>query len=221
MKRYCFIIILFATLTSCHTALQISQVDIKRPQMTKSNMEFIGFNNMNRNNFLFRDFGAELERCNIADNKQDFYFGTFNLQDLAKYTTDYRYVTFIDVVRHVYSHSDAVHDNNGLEIGGWVVAAITAFTLVPVYVPMLCAADANDCQINLNGEYKIVVYDTETKKVVMNTPVQVREQDIYSGQYSHKETDRIAVEQHYKNILYNTLLQEYANVYNAINALSK
>lgn len=184
-------------------------------------MEFIGFQNINRNNILLRDFAVELERCNIAINRQGFYMGTFNLQELANYKSQQRYITFLDVVRQTYSHSDAVHDNNGLEVGGWVIAAITAFTLVPVYVPMLCAADKNDCQINLIAEYRLIVYDTQLKEIVMNAPIQIAEQDLLTGQYSHKETNRKEVDEHYRTILYNILLAQYAQAHSYVNTLPK
>ena len=71
-----------------------------------------------------------------------------------------RYITFVDVIRHTYSHSDAVHDNPDMEFAGWFIAGLTVFTLIPVYVPLLCCADKNDCQITLKGEYNLIVYDT-------------------------------------------------------------
>ena len=221
IRNIAFTILCICGLTSCHTALHVNKIDLQRPLKQAPNMEFIGFQNMNRNNILLRDFAVELERCNIAVNRQGFYMGTFNLQELANYKSQQRYITFLDVVRQTYSHSDAVHDNNGLEVGGWVIAAITAFTLVPVYVPMLCAADKNDCQINLAAEYRLMVYDTQLKEIVMNAPIQIAEQDLLIGQYSHKETNRKEVDEHYKTILYNMLLAQYAQAYNYVNTLPK
>lgn len=223
MKRYIWIIcvLLCIFLASCHTALHVERVNIQRPVVQEPNMEFTGFQNMNRNNYLLRDFPTELESSNIAVNRQNFYIGTFSLQELSNYKSQKRYITFLDIERQTYSHSDAIHDNNSLAVAGWAVAAITAFTLVPVYVPMLCAADKNDCQINLIAEYRLIVYDTQNKEIVINIPIQVTEQDLLKGQYSHKKTDQKGVNERYKNILYNVLLEHYSQAHHYVSALPK
>lgn len=208
-------------LCSCHTALEVTQVQRIKPQMTKANMEYIGLKNMNKNNLMFRDFGADLERSGIALNKESFYMGVYSLQELESYKSTMRYVTFVDVVRHTYSHSDAVHDDTNMELAGWFIGGITCFTLVPVYVPLLCCSNKNDCQIILKGEYNLVVYDTKKKEVVLNSPIEINQVDLYKGQYSHKDTDKDAVNERYKTILYNTLFEHYVNAYNYVKKIPK
>ena len=221
MKHAFYLICLCAAVlfSSCHTALQVPTVQRENPRMSKANMEFIGFKNMNKNNPMFKEFGADLERSEIALNKQNFYMGVYSLQELETYKSSMRYVTFIDVVRHTYSHSDAVHDNPDMEWAGWFIGGFTVFTLIPVYVPLICCADKNDCQIALKGEYNLYVYDTQKKKIVFNSPIEINEDDIYKGQYSHKKTDQKAVNERYKNILYNTLYEHYTNAWNYVNTL--
>lgn len=221
MKRIIYILCLLIALvlTSCHTALQVTYVQRNTPHMTVPNMEFIGFKNMNKNNNMFKEFGADLERSTIALNKQNFYMGVYSLQELETYKSSMRYITFIDVIRHTYSHSDAVHDDPDMEMAGWLIGGLTCFTLIPVYVPLLCCADKNDCQITLKGEYNLIVYDTQKKEIVFNSPIEINENDIYKGQYSHKDTDQKAVNERYKNILYNTLYEHYVNAYNYVNTL--
>lgn len=221
MKHLLYLAIATILLSSCHTALYVSNVSRNTLNMDAPNMEFIGLKNMNKNNLMFKDLGADLERANIAVNKQTFYMGMFSLQELETYKSTKRYITFVDVVRHAYSHSDAVHDNPDMELAGWMIGGLTAFTLVPVYVPLLCAADKNDCQITLKGEYILYVYDTVKKEVVFTSPFEISENDIYTGQYSHKKTDQKAVNERYKNILYNALLTQYAQAYNYVNTLPK
>ena len=221
MPKHIALILLLITLTSCHTALQVSSVPRQIPQKEQANMEFIGFKNLNKNNIMFKDFGAELERCNIAYNRQDFYMGLFSLQELEAYKSSCRYITFVDVRNHIYNHNDAINDNSNLEFGGWVVAGITVFTLIPVYVPMLCAADKNQCQMTLKGEYSIYVYDTQEKQLAFTLPFEINESDLYRGEYSHKKTDQRAVNDRYKNILFNTFLDFYAQTYNHVNTLPK
>ena len=221
MKLFWLLICVCASLLfcSCHTALQVAQVQRNTPNMEKANMEFIGFKNINKHNIMFKDFATDLERSQIALNKQNFYMGVYSLQELETYKSSLRYITFIDVVRHAYSHNDAVHDKPGLELAGWFIGGLTVFTLVPVYVPMLCAGNQNECQIKLKGEYNLYIYDTEKKEIVYNSQIELNEDDIYQGQYSHKKTDKKAINERYKNILYNTLLEHYAKAYNYIASL--
>lgn len=221
MKHITILIFLCTSMLfcSCHTALQLSQVQRNTHNMENANMEFIGFNNINKNNVMFKEFGADLERNQIAINKQNFYMGAYSLQELKNYKSSMRYITFVDVVRHTYSHSDAVHNNPDMEIAGWFIAGFTIFTLFPIYVPLICCADKNDCQIKLKGEYNLYIYDTEKKEIVYNSQIELNEDDIYQGQYSHKKTDKKAINERYKNILYNTLLEHYAQAYNYIASL--
>ena len=200
MKRLFYLAVVAILFSSCHTALQVASVQRNSTTMASPNMEFIGLKNMNKNNPMFKEFGSDLERANIALNKQNFY---------------------VDIVRHTYSHSDAVHDNPDMELAGWMIGGITVFTLIPVYVPLICAADKNDCQITLKGEYVLYVYDTKKKEVVFTSPFEINENDIYTGQYSHKNTDQKAVNERYKNILYNTFMAQYTQAYNYVNTLPK
>ena len=221
MKRFLYLTLLALLFSSCHTAISVAKVERQMPEKSAPNMEFIGLKNMHKNNSMFKDLGPDLERANIALNKQNFYMGLFSLQELETYKSSMRYITFVDVVRHSYNHSDAIHDRPDLQYAGWFIAGVTVFTLFPVYVPLLCAADKNECQITLKGEYILYVYDTKKKKIVFNSPIEISESDLYTGQYSHKETDQKAVNEHYKNILYNTLLEHYANAYDYVKKLPK
>lgn len=219
MKRIIYLALTAVVLCSCHTALHVTEVSRKSFQKESPTMEFIGFKNLNRNSPMFKDFGGDLERNGIALNKQNFYMGVYSLQELETYKSSKRYVTFVDVVRHTYSHSDAVHDNSDMEFAGWFIAGFTCFTLFPVYVPLLCCADKNDCEIALKGEYILYVYDTEKKEIIFTSPFEINEKDIYKGQYSHKNTDQKTVNEQYKNILYNTMLEQYAGAYDYVKSL--
>ena len=219
MKRIIYCLCALCLLASCHTPLTVATVERISPQVEKPNMEFIGFKNMNRNNTLLRDFGSDLESTNIALNKQNFYLGTFSFSDIEDYPSTMRYVTFVDVVRHLYSHDDAVNDNYDMWLAGISIATISFGTLFPVYVPLVCAWDKNDCEINLKGQYNIVVYDKQEHKVVATTPFEVDIKDDYKGQYGHKKTDTRAVDSQYKNRLLNTFIEQYLQVYNHIDAL--
>lgn len=208
-------------LSSCHTALVgVTAVEPNRSQYGEENMEFIGFKNARKGDYLLKDFGAELERRHIATNHQKFYMGIYSLQELETYKSTMRYITFVDVVKQSFVKNDAYADSEGLYVGGWVVAGITCFTLFPVYAPMMAAADKNQCEITLKGEYNLYVYDTVEKKVVMTTPLTVDFRDVYKGEFSHKKTDVDAVNERYRNLLYNELLDAYSNAYNFVQKIN-
>ncbi len=150
LKLFLSFILFGFVLISCHSALKVTEVaPIETKQYQKPNMEFIGFKNTNRNKVLLKNFGAELERRNIALNKQDFYMGIYSFQELETYKPTMRYVSFIDISNLYDSWDDSIYDSDGLEFGGWFVAGLTCFTLFPVYWPMLAAADKNYCKLDL------------------------------------------------------------------------
>lgn len=222
IKKIAILFVSIFLLSSCSTALQgVQPVARTQSHFGQENMEFIGFKNMRRGDILLKDFGIELERRHIAVNRQKFYMGVFSLQELEIYKSSMRYITFVDVIKQSYTKNDAISYNDALDVCGWVIAGITCFALFPVYVPMLCAANGNDCQIILNGEYYLYVYDTVKKEIVLTTPLEIKKQDIYKGQYAHKDTDQEAVNDRYRNLLYNALLDTYSNAYNFVKNINE
>lgn len=85
MKRLLYLAIAAILFSSCHTALHVTSVQRNSPTKASPNMEFIGLKNMNKNNLMFKEFGSDLERANMAINKQNFYMGMFSLQELETY----------------------------------------------------------------------------------------------------------------------------------------
>lgn len=214
MKRLLYCLCTICLLASCHTPLYVTSIKRVSSVVETPKMEFIGLKNMNRNNAMLRDFGAELERNNIALNRQSFYPGNFSLTELENYSSTMRYVTFLDVVKQSYARNDAINDNYDMWLSGVTIASFSLGTLFPVYVPLLCCWDKNDCQIVLTGEYNLVVYDTQEHKIIISMPVEINVKDDYKGQYSHKKTDANAVDTHYKNLLFNALMEHYLQIYN-------
>ncbi len=220
MKDYKLIIfcILFGLLlSSCHSALTVTSVaPAETKPYQKPNMEFIGFKNTNRNKALLKNFGAELERRNIALNKQDFYMGVYSFQELETYKPTMRYVSFIDISSLYDSWDDSIYDSYDLEFGGWIIAGLTCFTLFPVYWPMLAAADKDYCKLDLGCTCTLHVYDTQKKEIVLSVPIEYSDTQILKGQYSHKDTDREAVKQRSRTLLYNDLLKYFERAYTFI-----
>lgn len=209
--KFLKLIVIVATiiLTSCQTALQVAQYPLNTLNYTKNeNIEFIGFKNLNRNNILAKDYGVELERTGIASNMQNYYMGVFSLQELATYKSSKRYIAFVDVIKHQFSNNDAIEDSSSMHLAGWITAALSGFSLVPIYVPLICCSDRNKCLMTLRGSYVLYIYDTQTKEIVINLPMEIDVQEKYTGQFFHKSTDKLAVQERYRNMLYN-LWNEY------------
>ena len=62
--------------------------------------------------------------------------------------------------------------------------------------------------MTLYGSYVLYLYDTEKKEVALALPMEINVQEKYTGQYLHKETNKTAVQERYRNMLYN-LWNEY------------
>ena len=223
MKRHFFITLTIGMiLCSCSTPIKsIKSADYIHISPPTQNMEFIGIKNIRRNHPNFINFGSLLENNNIALDRQDFYAGEFSLQELEAYKPSKRYIAYIDVVKHYFTHNDSIHDRNGLEIAGWIIAGCTGFTLLPVYIPMICAANGNDCLVKLDCEFKIHVYDSVKKEIILSSPVSVNKEDMYRGQYSHKQTDRMALNEYYKRTIQNVLLEHFVKVNNFIKNINE
>lgn len=209
--------------SSCKTtALTVTSTPLQQIEnFGNEKMEFIGFKNLNKNNLFTKNYGQTLEHVHLAVNKQDYYMGIYSLQELSAYKSDKRYIAFVDVVKHQYTYNDHIDYNEGLALGGWLVAGLTVFTLFPVYVPMICSAHKNTCLVTLNGSYVLYLYDTEKKEVALTLPMEINVQDKYKGQYMHKNTDKTAVQEHYRNMLFNLWNENFVKAYNFVEQNNK
>jgi hypothetical protein len=170
---------------------------------------------------MFKEFGSALERANIAVNRQNYYMGTFSLMELENYKSSMRYISFIDVVRHTYSHNDAINDNVDMHNAGRIIAWVTSGLLFPVYVPLLCAWDKNDCEMALIGEYNLIIYDTEKKEIVLSSPFEIQYREQFKGQYSCRKTDTKQVDEQFKNMLYNEFFKQYLHAHEYLRDLEQ
>lgn len=210
-----------AIFSSCRSALSITPVTKMENFYGEENMEFIGFKNVEKNHYLLKDFGKELERSHIALNRQDFYMGVYSLQELEVYKASKRYVTFVDVLKLSSTYNDNVLNKPNLEITAYVIAGLTCFAGFPIYVPMLIASKPNKCKLSLQAEFKLYVYDTQKKEIVLSIPMSIDNSNIYKGSYLHKDTDRSAITQRDKTLLNNLLLENYSKAYNFITNINE
>ena len=184
-------------------------------------MEFIGFKNASKNHYLLGDFGAALERQGIAVNRQEYYMGVYSLQELESYRATMRYITFADITKVHSTYNDNIRDKQGLALGGWLGAGLSCFTLFPVYVPMIIAANQNYCQLDVACDCSIYVYDTEKKEIVLSIPVTFRDTQVVKGQYRHKATDQGAVTDRGRNLIHNELSIYFDKAYRYLEDLNR
>ncbi len=203
------IVVLMVCMTSCQTALKLtlpSKPTVSYQDYGKGMIEFIGFKGTYtkeniKNVPVFANYGRQLEAKGIAIDRSDFYLGIYSLQELYMYKGEKRYVAFVDVLKYQNTYNDNVGYRSGLALTGWMIAGLTCFTLFPVYVPMVCAANSNECTLNYNVECVLYIYDTESKQIVLRTPYTAEYNVKAEGQYMHKDTDRGAITE-YQNALF-------------------
>lgn len=218
MRKYfyfiCLLVVVY-TLPACktYTAVTVSNIEPYSVQQKSPKMDFLGFKNLSRYNELMVNFGEDLQKMQIAEDRTKFYLGRFDLQELSSYSGNHKYVSFVDVEQQSYTHSDLVADNRDMKLAGWLIGSLTCFTLVPVYVPLLCCYKGNITEFSLQAKYNLCVYDTEKKIIIRSEPVDISIKEQLDGRYSHKETNQKVVNLHYKTILRNKLLEAYEKIY--------
>jgi len=187
----------------------------------KEMIDFIGFKN-SRNiktlDNLLKGFGATLSNTHIAVDRSDFYMGIFSLDELQLYKSTKRYVSFVEVNEFLYEYNDRYSYNVDMEVAGII---LTAFCLIPIGVPLLIAADPNKTQMQLKGEMKFYLYDTQKKEIAMVTPLSFNYVDYYKGKYFHRKTDHASIDNYYRIFLSNLLLEKYVAMDNFIRSISE
>ncbi len=222
MKKSVLLVLLSAImLTGCKTALQFTNNAQRRSlEFGHEPMEFLGFKNSytTDSEFLqkkkfFQSFGNKMEGYNIAVNRSDFYTGVYSFAEMERYKATKRYVSFIEVLKHIDSYDDTAGDKIGLRTAGWIIAGVTLGTLVPVWFPMVLCSQGNKCNLKLHGEYKIYIYDTVDKEIVYSNNFRIDDEKLCKGQYMHKNTNRQEVQEYTETIFFNALMEEYQRAY--------
>lgn len=190
MNRILIIISFAFICIGCAVPLNIPRVELNTITMERPVMDFIGIKNPGQT-YMFTTFGEEIERSQIANNKQSYYQGDYALDDLSLYESHMRYITFVERVKSSFGHNSAtVEKKDGTNL---------------VY----------------DGIFTIYIYDTKERKIIWNKTVVVQESDYYIGTYYHENTDFKAIDLHYQNVVYNALLAKYVEGYNYIKALQQ
>lgn len=223
MKKYFLVLLgVLFVFSSCKTPLYLADITSVKNQPIENtaifanhcaDVEFIGTKGVSKNHPFIKFLGNKLEKSGLARNSQMFYSGLFSIEDINAYHSKCRYVTYLDLSVIKYMTSDDIDYNDNLEFAGIMVMSLTLFTLIPVYVPMLCCANKNTCQIDVEINGNIIVYDTEKKEIVYTIPIFVSKSDYLKGKYYHKKTDRDAIDKYYLSLFDAAVFQGYATLY--------
>lgn len=212
---------IFIFFASCGSALQLTNKAHRLEfNMGGELIEFVGFKNSYtddgkflKDTYLLKNFGKKLARTHVAIDRADFYTGIYSFQEFEKYKSTKRYISFVDVMEHSLIYDDEYDMNVGWYSAGLVIAIMSGYTLFPIYLPMMLGAKSNKCLMTLKGEYKIYIYDTLKKEIVMVLPLLINEKDVYKGKYSHNKTNKTEVDEYYEAVLYNKFFEQYEKAY--------
>jgi len=186
-------------------------------------------------------FGDVLESKGVAYNKSFAYFGIYSLQELAAYTSQKRYVTFIETEKNHFTYrSDSERMNKwfmpvfasvgGLLATGGLVSTIalsgeleSPYNLIPLLGVVLGAptlifgftlGKEAYTIINFSGAYTVYVYDSLTKEIIYkNTVIVGPLENKFKGDYNDSDTDKNAVLNYYATTTFNSIIKEYDAIY--------
>lgn len=216
------LLLLLSSLVSCSTTLKMNKtINSEQLNYGKELMEFIGFKNsknINNVDWLLGSFGGTLSNAHIAVDKSKYYLGIYSFNELMKYKSEMRYISFVEIDNHTYSYND----NYGIKPGLYAVGVVLSCTiaLLPIGIPLMIAGSGNKCMIKLNGEYTIYVYDTQKQEIILTTPLKVNVSDVYKGQYLGRKSESSKVDEYYRIYLSNELLGKYKDAYMFIENLN-
>lgn len=142
------------------------------------------------------DFGEVLEYLHLAVNRQHFYTGIYSLQELEMYKASTRFVSFVEVQQQRFVYRN---------YSSWLFSPFGKF---------------NKTFVQLVGEYRLYIYDTETKKIVYTAPIKIHEDDAYKGCYDLSSIDeRESLVAYYTALFGNLLVDNYSKAYNYLQSL--
>jgi hypothetical protein len=222
---------LFLGISSCGTALRITQSDVPTLVNNPVNsakdglIEFIGFKNSYTEqgaSFFkampyFKSFGQLLESANIAVNRSDFYTGVYSFQEFVLYKSSQRYISYVDVISHQDLYNDRYANRVGMEITGIM---LTCFGIFPIGLPLWLCANPNKSMLQVKGEYKLYIYDTEKQEIVYAHPFVIDETKTFKGKYLNSKTDHTLTNQRSRNIVSNAFLNAYNDAYRFLKNLN-
>lgn len=160
-----------------------------------------------------RNFGSELQNAGIATDKSDVYVGVYSFEELQKYKSKNRYVTYVEIPDFQMKYT---LKNLGAKDGG-VILCMTVF-LLPIGAIM--AATPAKTDMYFKSSANIYVYDTQTLELVYKKTVFINEQKEFLGYFSKgclyfgesSEAGKQKVYEYWANVLANKALEEYNNV---------
>ena len=193
-----------------------------------------------RDSSLLKQFGQRLVQDNLAEDETSLYFGDYTPQDLAVYTGQNRYVSFVDVLETKITY----HDTGNTQKSWATTGAVTFVTGSASLLSMLdtkydfknfsseemttfCLSTAGvavgliafipsftkpKTRFNFHGKYAICVYDTQEKKLIKRELIEIDQEDVFTGSFEADHTDKTEVYRFYGQTVANRLLKEYRSL---------
>lgn len=159
-----------------------------------------------------RNFGAELQNGGIAIDKSDVYVGVYSFEELQKYKSKNRYITYVEIPDFQLKISDTGANKD----------AAFAFACLIFLSPLaLIGAGPTKTTMYFKSSANIYVYDTQTLELVYKKSVFVTEEKKFEGAWNKSnmgmekgssEAGKQKVYEYWANILANKALEEYAFV---------
>lgn len=178
-----------------------------------------------------------LSQLNIASDESALYFGDFSPQDLAVYSGNHRYVTFVDVIeahlgwmdsgrmQKAFASTGGILSitgaagfltlfDNGLDIQNLSFGQIAGLALsgAGVLLGQLCLIPSfikPKTAFSAHIKYALCVYDTQEKKLIKRKTVDFKKEDTFTGSFESSKTDKSRIYEYFSKCLANDMLREF------------
>ena len=229
MKKILAIFGILALFASCQTEMELTDsIDsYKFEESYESlNMEFIGFkagdaqwDDVSRIHWgqmkttePIRNFGSVLQNSGIATDASDIYVGVYSFEELQKYKSKCRYVTYVEIPDFQLKYK-----NNMTTLESGAVLCMFIF-LAPIGLPLLCVPAKTNMYFKTSAN--IFVYDTQENELVYKKTVFITEEKTFKGLFGYggtftkksSEAGEQKVYAYWANVIANKALEEYANI---------
>lgn len=228
MKKIFLILGVAILFASCQSEMKV--VDLVEPYGLEENsemldMEFIGFKASDgqwddnsrvhwgqmKTTQPILNFGQELLDAGIATDKSAVYVGVYSFEELQKYKSKNRYVTYVEIpdFQMKYEITDIA------DCGA--VFCMTLF-LSPIGLPMLLVPDST--KMYFKSSVNVYVYDTQIEELVYKKTAFIAEEKKFAGLFrkssiwsrESSEVGKQKVYEYWANVLANKALEEYSKI---------
>ena len=187
-----------------------------------------------------KTFGERLAQNNIAVDETSLYFGDYSPQDLAVYSGQNRYVSFVDVLetKMIYldkgntqkswattgavtfvggaaallSMLDTKYDFKKFSSDDMVTFCLSSGGVAVGVLALIPSLFKPKTTFTFHGKYAICVYDTQQKKLVQRKIIDIDQEDTFTGSFESDNTDKTEIYRYYGQCVANKLVREYEKI---------